>query len=71
MHRVANPARHESAGNRRLSLAFFHQPNYDAVVDCLPTCTGPGNPPRYAPISSSRHRLTKYLAGLEAEPPRH
>jgi isopenicillin N synthase-like dioxygenase len=67
MHRVVNPARHQSAGNRRVSLAFFHQPNYDAGIECLPTCTGPGNPPRYLPISSSEHRLRKYLAGLGRE----
>jgi isopenicillin N synthase-like dioxygenase len=77
MHRVGNPARHQSAGNRRVSFAFFHQPNYDAVIECLPTCVGPGNPPRYPPMSSSEHRLRKYLAGLapaagvrsEARPP--
>jgi isopenicillin N synthase-like dioxygenase len=71
MHRVVNPARHQSAGNRRVSLAFFHQPNYDAVVECLPTCAGPGNPPKYPPVSSSEHRLRKYLAGLSTvSPPR-
>ncbi len=69
MHRVVNPARDHAAGNRRVSLAFFHQPNYDAVIECLPTCTGPGNPPRYPPVSASEHRLRKYLAGLAAEPP--
>jgi hypothetical protein len=21
-------------------MAFFHQPNYDAVIECLPTCAG-------------------------------
>ncbi|MBI2207652.1 MAG: isopenicillin N synthase family oxygenase [Candidatus Rokubacteria bacterium] len=64
MHRVVNPARDVSAGNRRVSFAFFHQPNYDAVIECLPTCTGPDDPPKYPPISSSEHRLRKYLAGL-------
>ena len=63
MHRVVNPAREQSAGNRRVSFAFFHQPNYDAVIACLPTCSAPGNPPKYPPVSSSEHRLRKYLAG--------
>jgi isopenicillin N synthase-like dioxygenase len=67
MHRVVNPARNRSAGNRRVSLAFFHQPNYDAVIECLPTCTGPGHPSKYPPVSSSEHRLRKYLAGLRSE----
>jgi isopenicillin N synthase-like dioxygenase len=64
MHRVVNPDRDRAAGNRRVSLAFFHQPNYDAVIECLPTCTGPGNPPKDPPVSSSEHRTRKYLAGL-------
>jgi isopenicillin N synthase-like dioxygenase len=64
LHRVVNPARSEAAGSRRVSLAFFHQPNYDAVIECLPTCTGPGNPPKYPPVSSSEHRLRKLLASL-------
>ncbi len=68
MHRVVNPPLDRAAGNRRVSIAFFHQPNYDAVIECLPTCTGPGNPPRYPPITSSEHRLAKYLAGQTVEP---
>lgn len=67
MHRVVNPARDQAAGNRRVSFAFFHQPNYDAVIECLPNCKGPGNPPKYPPIASSEHRLRRYLAGITAE----
>ena len=44
-HRVLSPA-----GRERYSIAFFLDPNPDAIVECLPTCSGPGNPPRYAPI---------------------
>jgi isopenicillin N synthase-like dioxygenase len=68
VHRVVNPPLDRAAGNRRLSVAYFHQPNYDAVIECLPTCTGPGNPPRYPPVSSSAHRLEKYLAGQTVAP---
>ena len=38
MHRVVTPPLDAAARSRRLSLVFFHQPNYDAVVECLPTC---------------------------------
>jgi isopenicillin N synthase-like dioxygenase len=31
---------------------FFHNPNPDAVVECLPTCRGPDNPPRCPPITA-------------------
>jgi len=39
LHRVINPPRDKAIGSRRLSMAFFHQPNYDAVIECLPTCS--------------------------------
>jgi isopenicillin N synthase-like dioxygenase len=44
-HRVVNPA-----GRERFSVAFFLDPNPDAMVECLPGCGGPGNPPRYPPV---------------------
>jgi isopenicillin N synthase-like dioxygenase len=37
------------SGTDRYSIAFFHSPNPSSVVECLPSCTGPGNPPRYPP----------------------
>jgi isopenicillin N synthase-like dioxygenase len=55
LHRVVNPPRDKALGSRRLSIVFFHQPNYDAVVECLPTCTGPGRPPRYGRTTSGEH----------------
>ena len=44
MHRVVNPPREAAAGNRRLSIPFFHQPNYDALIECLPHLLRPGQP---------------------------
>ena len=44
LHRVINPPRDKALGSRRLSMAFFHQPNYDAVIECLPTCSGADRP---------------------------
>jgi isopenicillin N synthase-like dioxygenase len=35
------------SGADRFSIAYFHSPNPDAVIECVPTCTGPENPPRY------------------------
>ena len=64
MHRVVNPPR-DKARLDRLSLVFFHQPNYDAVIECLPSCIGPDNPARYARTTSGAHitaKLTKQRA---------
>ncbi|HME97226.1 MAG TPA: 2-oxoglutarate and iron-dependent oxygenase domain-containing protein [Methylomirabilota bacterium] len=69
MHRVVNPPRETARGNRRLSIPSFFQPNYDAVIECLPGCCGPDNPPRYEPLTSGRHRLTKFLRGVGVATP--
>ena len=59
LHRVANPPEEAKGGSRRLSIVFFHQPNYDATVSCLPTCVEPGVAPRYAPITVSDYYSMK------------
>lgn len=62
LHRVLNPPRHATLGARRLSLVFFHQPNYDALIECLSGCHSPGNPAKYPPITSGEHRNRKFAA---------
>jgi isopenicillin N synthase-like dioxygenase len=52
-HRVRAPAA------ERYSAAFFLDPNPDAVVAVLPGCTGPGNPPRYTPITGAAYLRAK------------
>jgi isopenicillin N synthase-like dioxygenase len=42
MHRVVNPPRDNALASRRQSLIFFHQPNHDARVECIPSCVGTG-----------------------------
>ena len=37
------------SGRDRYSIAFFYSPNVHAVIECLPSCVGPDNPPRYPP----------------------
>lgn len=47
-HKVVSPS-----GKDRYSVAFFLDPNPDAMVECLPTCTSPERPAKYAPISGA------------------
>jgi isopenicillin N synthase-like dioxygenase len=40
-------------GKDRYSVAFFLDPNPDAMVACLPTCVRPDRPAKYAPITGA------------------
>lgn len=60
MHRVVNPPASAALASRRISVVFFHQTNYDAVIECLPSCAGPDNPPKYPPVRYGDWLLMKY-----------
>jgi isopenicillin N synthase-like dioxygenase len=61
LHRVINPPRDAANDSRRISLVFFHQPNYDAMISCLPTCLKPGEAPKHTAISSGEHLFSKFV----------
>ena len=63
MHRVVNPPA-EEAMTDRYSVAFFHQPSYDAVIECIPTCLAPGEVARHAPTTSGEWILAKAQASI-------
>lgn len=46
----------------RFSIAFFCNANKDCILDCLPGCSSPTNPPKYAPINAHAY-ITGRLAG--------
>lgn len=37
------------SGADRYSIAYFHSPNVDSVVECLPSCVSADNPAKYKP----------------------
>jgi isopenicillin N synthase-like dioxygenase len=55
MHRVFN-----RGGRERYSLPFFCIPDFDAVVTCLSTCQGPGNPAKYPPLHNGEATRRKF-----------
>lgn len=61
LHRVVNPPRDAANDSRRISLVFFHQPNYDAMITCLPTCLAPGDEAKHEPMSSGEHLFSKFV----------
>jgi len=50
LHRVVS----SESGNSedRFSLAFFHNPNSEALVECIPTCHSSSNPIKYKKVYS-------------------
>jgi isopenicillin N synthase-like dioxygenase len=60
LHRVCNPPVVNGRTLPRLSIVYFNQPNYDASIECIPSCCGPDNPAKYPPITSGQHRLNRY-----------
>ena len=60
LHRVVNPPR-EAARQDRISLVFFHMPNHDAVIRCIPGCAGDGGVGKYPPITFTEHYLGKLM----------
>lgn len=66
LHRVVNPPPDRVAGSRRQSVVFFQNPNYDALVACLPGCTDAANPPKYVPTTSGGHLREKFVATQQA-----
>jgi isopenicillin N synthase-like dioxygenase len=49
---VANPPPDAGGSARRLSLVFFHQPNPDALVECIPGCADAAHPSLYLPVTA-------------------
>ncbi len=45
-HRAVPPV-----GQHRYAIPFFRAPHLDTMIECLPTCTGPDNPPRWEPTT--------------------
>jgi isopenicillin N synthase-like dioxygenase len=61
VHRVLPPQRSGTVAVRRRSVAFFHDGNYDALIECLPSCTSAESPPRYPPVRAGEHLKAKLL----------
>jgi Isopenicillin N synthase and related dioxygenases len=58
LHRVVNPPAGAGAEARRQSLVFFHNPNYDAVIESLV----PDTPAKYPRTTSGEHLRQLFTA---------
>ena len=41
-----------------LSLPLFFNPHAATIIECLPSCQGPGNPPKYEPVAAGPYVQT-------------
>jgi len=55
-HRVVNPPVSSEGSSQRISIAFFHHPNYDAKIECV----APPGEAKYPPVLSGEYRDLKY-----------
>jgi isopenicillin N synthase-like dioxygenase len=60
-HRAVPPIGHD-----RYAIPFFLGPHLDTVIACLPTCQGPGNPPKFPPITYDAYLRWWYDANYDA-----
>ena len=61
VHRVVPPPPDQAGAFRRRSVAWFQQPNHDALIEVLPTCISTDNPARYKPVTSGAHLMAKLV----------
>lgn len=62
LHRVVNPPEELVAGSRRQSIVYFHNPNYDAVIEAIETCVEPGQQPKYPATTSGEHLRSLFVS---------
>merc|ERR550539_248372 len=65
LHRVVPHP--ETKGQRRMSIPFFHNPNPDAIVECIGSCHDESNPPKYGTITAKTHLEMKVSKALGSE----
>jgi isopenicillin N synthase-like dioxygenase len=61
IHRVVPPTVAQDGRVIRRSMPFFFDGDYDAVIECLPTCVSEERPARYAPVRAEDHLMAKLM----------
>lgn len=67
LHRVMPVLSTDGSTRRRRSVPFFTEGNFDAVIECLPTCTDAEHPALYPPIKAGDHFYAKTMSGRMLE----
>ena len=67
LHRVVVDLDEHGAAPERQSFAFFHMANWDARIECLPSCREPGRPPRHEPVLAGPWLMRKFQRSVDVE----
>lgn len=65
LHRVVEPE--DVKGNsspKRQSIAYFMNPNYDALIEAIPTCIDNENPAKYKPVLAGKYLINKFKSSV-------
>mmetsp|Transcript_1668 Transcript_1668/g.2381 ORF Transcript_1668/g.2381 Transcript_1668/m.2381 type:complete len:312 (-) Transcript_1668:134-1069(-) len=67
LHRVI--PHKDTMGRARMSIPFFHNPNPNVMIECIPGCydSNGNNPPKYKPILAKSHLEMKVSKALGQE----
>ena len=65
LHRVVNPKELHDKSSDRQTIGYFMHPDYDAIIDTIPTCINERRPKVFAPISAGEHIAKKIQASHE------
>ena len=62
LHRVVNPPGQTVTSQSRISVGFFCHPNFEAMIECIPTCRNPDGGSKYDPIKAGTYMRRKIHA---------
>jgi isopenicillin N synthase-like dioxygenase len=60
LHRVVPPEFERNTSHSRMSLAFFQQPDWDAPIECLPTCLNSDETAKYPGVTSGCYLMERF-----------
>lgn len=64
LHRVVHQETVDGGTNRRQSLAFFHNTDFDAVIECIPTCLPSAEQQHYGPVLAGQYLMERFSSAV-------
>ena len=66
LHRVTSPNKiKQTLTEKRQSIAYFQNPNFDAEIKCLPTCIQSDNEEKYQTIKAGEYLMNRFNATMK------